>query len=161
MTLYEIDNRLANLLEMEGEIVDIETGELVTVEDIEALEMARADKIEGWGLWLKNKTAELDAIKAEAKKLSERAAALSGKIEGSKKRYQWYLNGEKVSTPRLSVSYRKTESVDVYFADELPTEFLREKVTYEPDKAAIKAAIKSGCDVAGAKLVSGVSMTIK
>ena len=161
MTLYEIDERLANLLEMNGDIVDIETGEIVTNDDIEALEMARDAKIEGWGLWLKNKTAELEAIKAEAKKLTERAAALSSKIEGSKQRYQWYLAGEKISTPRLAVSYRKTQAVEIFDEDSIPTNFMRKKVTFEPDKTAIKDAIKKGEEIPGAMLVDRQSMIIK
>lgn len=159
--LYEIDNRLANLLELEGEIVDIETGELVTMEDIEALEMARKDKLEGWGLWLKNKTAEAEAIKKEAKALSERASALSDKIEHSKARYQQYLAGEKFSTPRLSVSYRKTQSVNVYDEESIPAAYTRKKVIFEPDKVAIKDAIKHGEDVPGASLFEKQSMIIK
>ena len=111
MTLYEIDARLAAILDFDGEYVDTESGEIVSIEDVEALGIARAEKIEGWGLWIKNQTAELEAIRAEVKSLSERAAALANKIDRSKEQYQMYLDGEKISTPRLMVSYRKAESV--------------------------------------------------
>lgn len=161
MTLYEIDARLAAILDFDGEYVDTESGEIVSIEDIEALQMAREDKIEGWGLWIKNKSAELDAIKAEAKKLTERASALSNQIDRSKERYQQYLAGEKVSTPRLSVSYRKTESVEIDDAEKLPESMLRVKTTVEPDKVAIKAVLKTGKVIDGAHLVTRQSMTIK
>ena len=161
MTLYEIDERLANILDFDGDLVDAETGEMVSTEDLEALEIARADKIEGWGLWLKNRAAELEAIKAEAKKLTERAAALSSKIEGSKQRYQLYLAGEKISTPRLSVSYRKSQAVEILDEDSIPTNFMRKKVTFEPDKTAIKDAIKKGEEIPGAALVDRQSMIIR
>ena len=161
MTLYEIDARLASILDFDGEYIDTESGEIVSIEDVEALQMAREDKIEGWGLWIKNKTAELDAIKAEVKKLTERAAALSNQIDHSKERYQQYLAGEKVSTPRLSVSYRKAESVEIDDAEKIPDFLLRVKTTVEPDKTAIKAEIKAGNVVDGAHLVTRQSMTIK
>ena len=161
MTLYEIDARLAAILDFDGEYVDTESGEIVSIEDIEALQMAREDKIEGWGLWIKNKTAELDAIKAEAKKLTERASALSNRIEASKNRYQQYLAGEKVNTPRLSVSYRKTQAVEITDASLLHPDYLRTKTIVEADKATIKDAIKAGLEVPGAVLVERQSMTIK
>lgn len=162
MTLYEIDERLVNLLELEGEIVDVETGEVVTMADIEALEMARADKIEGWGLWIKNKTAELEAIKAEIESLAARAKALSGKIDGSKRRYQQYLGGQKVSTPRLSVTYRKSQAVEITDEEAIPPTYMREiPATYAPDKVALKDALKSGQEIPGCYLDDRVSMTIK
>ena len=55
MTLHEIDSRLASILEYEpDEYVDTETGEMVCADEVALLEMERADKIEGWGLWIKN-----------------------------------------------------------------------------------------------------------
>lgn len=161
MTLYEIDARLAAILDFDGEYVNTETGEVLNIEDVEALQLAREDKIEGWGLWIKNRTAELEAIKAEAKKLTERAVALSNRIEASKECYQQYLAGEKVSTPRLSVSYRKAESVEIDDAEKIPDFLLRVKTTVEPDKTAIKAEIKAGNVVDGAHLVTRQSMQIK
>lgn len=162
MNLYDIDNKLAAILDLGDDLfVDTESGDVVSLDEIEALEMAREDKIEGWGLWIKNKTAELDAIKAEAKKLSERASALSNRIEASKNRYQQYLAGEKVSTPRLSVSYRKTQAVEIVNANLLHPDYLRTKTIVEADKVTIKDAIKAGLEVPGAVLVERQSMTIK
>lgn len=162
MNLYDIDNKLAAILDLGDDLfVDTESGDVVSLEEIEALEMTREDKVEGCGLWIKNKSAELDAIKAEAKKLSERAATLSNRIEASKNRYQQYLAGEKVSTPRLSVSYRKTQAVEITNANLLHPDYLRTKTIVEADKATIKDAIKAGIEVPGAVLVERQSMTIK
>ena len=43
----------------------------------------------------------------------------------------------------------------------LPEGLLRVKTTTEPDKTAIKAALKSGQDVAGCSLVVNLSVSIK
>lgn len=162
MTLYEIDNRLANILEYEpDEFVDTESGEMLTADEVALLEMERADKIEGWGLWLKNQYAMIDALKAEEDNLKERRRKLERKVQSSQAWYQDYLDGEKVNTPRLTVSYRKTESVEIDDAEKLPESMLRVKTTVEPDKVAIKAVLKTGKVLDGAHLVTHQSMTIK
>ena len=161
MNLYQIDQRLAALLEVDGDIIDTDSGEILSLEDVEALEMARADKIEGWGLWIKNKCAEATAIKVEEMNLKERRQKLEALIENSTKRYQQYLAGEKVSTPRLTVNYRKTQSVEVTDLNIIPADYKRVKLLTEPDKVAIKDAIKNGMEIPGAALVERQSMTIK
>lgn len=161
MNLYQIDQRLAALLEVDGDIVDTDSGEILSLEDVEALEMAREEKIEGWGLWIKNKCAEATAIKTEEMNLKERRQKLESLIENSTKRYQQYLAGEKVSTPRLTVNYRKTQSVEVTNLNIIPADYKRVKLLTEPDKVAIKEAIKNGMEIPGAALVERQSMTIK
>ena len=72
MKLYEIDQQLERLLELDTErMVDTETGEILTAEDIDKLQMDRAEKIEGCLLVIKNKLAEADAIDVEMKKLTD------------------------------------------------------------------------------------------
>ena len=161
MNLYEIDARLANLLDVDDDIVDGETGEIVSLEEVEALEMERAAKIEGWGLWIKNRRAEIDAIKAEEKNLKERREHIERITASSMERYRQYLAGEKVSTPRLSVSYHKSEAVEIDDDAIIPEEYERKKIIVDPDKVALKAAIKSGQQIDGVRLVQRQSMTIK
>ena len=162
MTLHEIDSRLASILEYEpDEYVDTETGEMVCADEVALLEMERADKIEGWGLWIKNQYAMIAALKAEEDNLKERRRRLERKVQNSQEAYQSYLAGEKFSTPRLSVSYRKSQAVEILDEDSIPTSFMRKKVTFEPDKTAIKDAIKKGEEIPGAMLVDRQSMVIK
>ena len=60
----------------------------------------------------------------------------------------------KVSTPMFRAWLVKTESVSVpEDVNMLPEQYRRVKVTVEPDKTAIKAAIKSGESVPGAFIV--------
>lgn len=161
-TLFEIDRKLANVLEYEpDEYVDAETGEMLTADEVALLEMERADKIEGWGLWLKNQYAMITALKAEEDNLKERRRKLERKVQNSQEAYQSYLGGEKVNTPRLSVNYRKTQSVDVYDEEALPPEYKRTKTITEPDKLTIKDAIRHGMNIPGAQLVEKQSMMIK
>lgn len=162
MRLFDIDKILENLLEMGDDWVDSETGEILSYHEIELLEMERSAKIEGWGCWIKNQMSDAAALKAEIENMQARLKALNTKIESSTRRYQEYLNGEKVSTPKLAVTYRKAEAVEVDVpVDELPAQYQRIKTTVEPDKTALKAALKAGEEIAGCHLVTRQSMSIK
>ena len=72
MTIYEIDSRIAELL-------DPDTGELLDYEAFAALQMEREAKIENMALWYKDLSAEAKAIRDEEKALEwfERGAASS------------------------------------------------------------------------------------
>ena len=74
MKLYEINQQLERLLELDTErMVDTETGEILTAEDIDQLKMDRVEKIEGCLVVYKNKMAETAAIEEEIKRQIGRA----------------------------------------------------------------------------------------
>ena len=158
MTLYEINAELENLMEI---AVDPETGEISEdlAKQIDALSMAKDEKIEGVACFIKNLKADAKAIKDEVKSLQARAKAAENKAERLTDYLKYYLNGEKFKTAKVSISYRNSESVLVEDASVLPAEYQR--VTVEADKVAIKDAIKAGASIEGATLVSNTSMIIK
>ena len=161
MKLYDINAALEALLEQE----DPETGELLCDMDaLEALLLERDEKLEGLALYVKNQKAEAEAIKAEKQALEKRQKAAENKAERAKCFLQFILGGEKFQTPKVSVSYPRTEAVD-QGEDFLPRalehdSFLRDSEP-EPDKKAIAEAIKAGEEVPGAEIVVRQSMTIK
>ena len=71
------------------------------------------------------------------------------------------LNKFKMETPRMKLSYRKSDSVDVYDIDSLPKEYIKEKVEVSADKTALKKDIKSGKEINGAKIVTNLNMQVK
>lgn len=161
MRLYDIDQQLERLLELDTErMVDAETGEILTAEEIDQLQMDRAEKIEGCLLVIKNKQAEAEAIDAEIKRLTERKRTLTNKAQWLRDYVSMSLNGEKFSTARVAVSYRKSESVEVTCDPEnLPGLF--RKITYAPDKTNLKKALKDGVEIAGVQLVTKLNLQIK
>lgn len=83
--LYEIEADLANLIELDADrFCDGETGEIVSREAFDALQMEWSKKIEGVCLGYKNEKAEADAIKAEIDKLTERKKRHEKRAEGYK-----------------------------------------------------------------------------
>ena len=153
MTLYEIDQQLLDC-------IDLETGEIIDAEKLNALMMERDEKIEKVALWIKELKAEAEALKAEKQSFADRQKAAENKIESLKKWLADALNGEKFKTTKVAVSFRKTKSVDVPDIFALDENYIKYA---EPtaDKAAIKKAIEAGETVKGAQLVENVSVSIK
>ena len=158
MKLYEIDNAIL-------ECIDMETGEIIDAEKLDALNMERDAKIENVVLWIKDLKAEAEAIKAEKLALAERQKVAENKVESLKKWVAYALGGQKFSTAKCAVSFRNTESVEV--TEEGLEALMKEHdelLTYkapEPNKKAIKDAIKDGLSVPGVQLVQNVSTIIK
>ena len=158
MKLYEIDNAILDC-------IDLETGEVIDTEKLDALQIERDAKIENVVLWIKDLMAEAEAIKAEKLALAERQKVAENKVESLKKWVAYALGGQKFITAKCAVSFRNTESVEV--TDEGLEALMKEHdelLTYkapEPNKKAIKDAIKDGLSVAGVQLVQNVSTIIK
>lgn len=153
MTLYDIDQEIMSC-------VDMETGEVIDTEKLDYLQMERDRKLENIGLWIKDLKAEADAIKAEIQNLQSRKKAAENKAESLKNYLEYALDGEKFKTPRLSVSYRKSESVNVLNVHEINPDFLTWPDPV-PMKAEIKKALKDGKDIKGVELVSKTSIQVR
>jgi hypothetical protein len=68
---------------------------------------------------------------------------------------------EKVSTPTLNLSLRKSESIEIINESQIPDGFKTQKITVSPDKTRIKQAIKDGDEVQGAVLSVNYNLQIK
>ena len=158
MTIYEINEQILNC-------IDSETGEIIDIDKLNELELERDAKIENVACWIKELKAEAEAIKSEKLALAERQKVAENKAESLKKWLAYALQGEKFKTAKCSVSFRKTESVEV--TDEGLSNLMKEHdelLTYkapEPNKKAIKDAIKDGLSVEGVQLVQNTSTIIK
>ncbi|WP_447545582.1 siphovirus Gp157 family protein [Neisseria gonorrhoeae] len=61
----------------------------------------------------------------------------------------------------FKASFRKSEAVVILDEAQIPAEFMREAVKTEPDKTAIRKAIESGRQVAGAKIEGRQNLQIR
>lgn len=152
-TLYEIDQAILDC-------VDMETGEIIDIEKLDQLQMDRGRKIENTALYIKNLLSDAAAIKEEKDKLAERQRVCEGKVRRLKGYLSEYLAGEKFKTPKVAISYRRSESVNVSDIWKIPEEYLKYKDP-EVNKTAIKAVIKSGGEIPGAQLVETQNIQIK
>lgn len=158
MNIYEIDAAILSL-------IDEETGEIADFGAFESLQMERSAKIENIALWYKNLAAESKAIKDEEKTLSERRRACENKAERLKKYLAEILQGESFKTPKTAVSFRKSTAVEtepefIEWAQKNKDVLLKYREP-EPDKTAIKDALKEGAEIPYASLVERKNISIK
>lgn len=152
--LYEIDKDILAC-------VDLETGEIIEPEKLDALEMEREKKIEGVILWRKDLVAEEKALDDEIKILTARKKACQNKAEQLKNYAQYALQGEKFKTERCSVSYRTTKSIVIDDLHSLPVEVWKDLTEDWISKGKIKDLIEAGQEVKGAHQEEKQSIIIK
>ena len=152
-SLYEIDEQILSC-------VDMETGEIIDMDKLNELQMVFDDKVEGIALWIKNLLSDADAIKKEKDALEERKKACENKAKNLKEYLNSVLKGQKFNTPKVSISFRKSESIEISDGANIPEEYLRYP---EPEvkKTDIKKAIKAGETFEGVSLVQKQNIQIK
>ena len=153
MNLFEIDNAILSC-------VDLESGEIIDIEGLDKLQMERDVKIENIACWIKNLTSDAEELKKQKQAFADRQKTAENKAESLKRYLSSYLAGQKFSTSKVVVSFRKTSAVNVTDIAQIPEEFLK---FADPtvDKVAIKSAIKAGAVIAGAEIIEGQSISIK
>lgn len=152
-TLYEINQEILNC-------VDMETGEIIDMDKLGELQLAFDVKVENIALWIKNLLSDAEAIKAEKNKLAERQKSCENKAKSLKEYLNTYLDGQKFKTPRVSISYRKSDAVEVTDITKVKAEYLK-PVEPEVDKTKIKKALKEGAKLEGVILVQNQNMQIR
>ena len=152
--LYEIERGIL-------ECCDLETGEVIDPERLEALVMEKEQKIEGVALWIKNLQSDALAYKAEKEAFEKREKAALAKVDSLKKWLAQVLDGEKFSTARCAVSFRKSTKLEVSDPENLPKALMVETITTKPDAIVIKALLKDGVEVPGCRLVENLNAQIK
>jgi hypothetical protein len=155
MTIYEIEQAIL-------ETVDQETGEVIDLDRLNALEMERDKKISNVACWIKDLKAEAEAIKAEKQALEKRQKAAENKAESLKGWLSGILQGEKFKDSRCAISYRRSERVD--FSDNFNFDTLPDsmkKVTIEPKKTEIKNYLLTGATIEGVELVESSNIQVR
>ena len=160
--LYDIDAAILAC-------VDQETGEIFDPEQLDALQMERAQKLEGVALWIKDLKAEAEAVKAEADKLTARKKAIDNKVESLKTWLLDALGGEKLKTARCNVYQTHSQKVviddekamiDMLMSSPFGEKFLRIKEP-EIDKNALKDSLKQGYEYEFAHLEETEGLVIR
>lgn len=113
-TLYEIDRAILDC-------IDAETGEIIDANALAALSMERDEKIENVALWYKNLVSDAAQYKAEKDAFAAKEKAAKNKAESLKRFLDNALAGSSYKSPRVAVTFRKSEQIvveDVYAVDE-------------------------------------------
>lgn len=163
-SLYEINSEILACLEA----VDVETGELLEWERLEELQVEKEQKLEGVALYIKDLLGDADKIKAEEKALAERRKAKEAKADRLKEYLTNALDGQKLETPRVRLSFRASTGVEIN--DELALLTWLEKnhqdqcIKYkmpEISKSEVGKLLKAGQEMPGAALVERSNLQMR
>ena len=159
-TLYAIGEEQKELL---SEIENNE-GEITTAiaERMNLLAENIEEKAIAYGFVIKQFEGEESLIDAEIKRLQELKKAKAKTKDYLKERISAALiefGIEKVETPLLKLSFRKSEAVEIIDESLLGQKYF----SYSPkvDKTEIKNALKSGEIVDGARMVTNLNLQVK
>lgn len=166
MKLYEIDGEIRRIL---AERVDPETGEIAPEawDELSSLQAERTSKLESVAFAVKNVSADAKAFRAEEEKFAAWRKAAERQAERLSEFLKRELNGEKLMTQRVRVTFRKASAVDVenpvlamaYLRNQGYTDCIREKEP-EINKAAVKRLLGVGVDVPGIRMEERLSMQV-
>ena len=153
-TLYQIESAIMDCM-------DMETGEILDVEGLEALQMEREQKLENIACFIKNLDSDAAAFAAEEKAFAERRKAAERKANGLREYLTQALQGEKFKTTRCEVNFRTSEAVEITDEILVPFAYMTEKRSLQPNKTAIKTALKAGEMIDGCQLVKRYNINVR
>lgn len=157
--LYHIEQSLNELNESlianGGELSpELETQLAITQQEL-------SEKGANYGLVILSNERDIESIDAEIKRLQ----ALKAPIEATNKKLKEAISNalqnygiEKIETPLVKMSFRKSSSVEV---DETKLNQKWFKYVATPDKTLIKQAIKEGEVIDGAEIVEKLNLQVK
>lgn len=164
MKLYEINEEYAAIIaaveEAEGELTpELEEALAANGDDFAA-------KIENYIKAVRNYEADADAFKAEAaafKAKADRASRTADRLKETVSAAMLLRGIDKERFGNFTASFRRSERVvvDEDALEALPDDFKRVKTSVEPDKTALKTAIKAGMTIDGVTIMESKSLQIK
>ena len=156
-SLFNISQDFKSLYEMANDAEN---------EDMEALaelfsevETSLSDKLDNTIYVIKELDSDAEALKAEAKRLTDKARALENKGKYLKELMLGAVKAsgvEKLKSDKFSYYIKRTEVLNVVSEDNIGREFFR--IKKEIDKTVLKKAIKDGLIVDGVSIVENESL---
>jgi histidyl-tRNA synthetase len=124
-----------------------------------------SEKLESYVYVQKSLEAEIAAFKAEIDRMTDRKRSLEKQVERLQQAQIDFMaaTGQKsANAGTFKLTMRENKSCEIVNESEIPIEYLREvPAKYEPDKNALKAALKSGKEIPGCTLKTSYSVTAK
>lgn len=161
-SLYHISQEMAEIKEIliqnDGELTDdLEHKLVITEKELE-------EKSANYGIVIKDYSLEIEALDNAIQDLQQRKQkrlkaqqALKDKIANAMQEFGL----KKVETPIVTLSFRKSTSVQIDDEDAISSEFVKTKITSSISKTEIKKALEAGKAVTGARIIEKQNLIIK
>lgn len=162
--LYQIAQQYRNDLAL---VMEADLDEQTLADTLEAISGDLEEKATNVAFAVRNMEATVEAMKEAERQMKARRETAERRIESVKRYLKETLEScgvKKVHSPWFDLAIQSNpEAVEVFDEAQLPGEYMTqpEPPAPKPDKAAIKAALKEGKDVPGAKLVKGTRLVIR
>ena len=161
MNLHKIERdyiALGNaIIDQDGEVTeDQELALQITNEALQTKGIA-------YSYMIKSLEYDNDTLDAEIKRLQllkKSRCILADRLKSNLKDAMILFDISELKTATIKVNFRKSETVEVN-EEIIDKKWCREKITYTPDKKAIKEAIEQGVEVVGASISYNQNLTIK
>ena len=162
MTLFEIDQAIANCVKLDGreDYVDVSTGEVIDIRALDTLKMERNTKISNIDCWIKNLEAEEKALGEQEKIFANREKAAHNKKEQLKSYLAASLAGEKWKNNEVQITWKKSYPVEITDIKKLSSHYLKWKEP-EPNKILIGKDLKAGIKLDGAMIVEKNNINVR
>ncbi|MGZ5051560.1 MAG: siphovirus Gp157 family protein [Methylobacter sp.] len=164
LSLYQLS---ANYLQALDFLTDPETdlpAEAVN-DTLEALGGELEDKAINVAKFLRNMETTAEAIRQAEADMVKRRKTLENRVQWLKnyiKDNMEHCGVSDIECPYFKLSVQKNPAaVNILDEDAVPEQFKQQVVGWKIDKAAIRDAIKAGCDVPGAELAAGTRLAVK
>ena len=163
MKLYEISSALRSVIDYAEDFAEENGGEITdSMSDlIDQFEMELSIKQEAIIHLIKESESTEAAIDKELARLINLKKRSKSRIVSLTTYLSETVPECGIKCPTWSATWRKSEAVDITDMSALPDDFKRIKTTCEPDKLAIKSAIKSGENITGASIKINYNLQIK
>lgn len=164
LSLYELSHEYLNALDA---LTDPEADiplEAIT-DTLEGLEFPLQEKAVNVAKFFRNLEATANAIKEAERQMAARRKALENRARALKDYLKENMEATgitRIESPwfRLSIQ-NNPAAVEITDADAIPEDFREVIETVKIDKTAIKAVLKDGGDIPGARLVQGTRLAIR
>lgn len=162
MNIYQIQNEyqilINSIIENEGELSpEMDLALQINKQQLET-------KSTNYAYVIKQLDFDCEQIDAEIKRLNSLKKVrtnLSERLKNTISDAMQLYEVEKIESPLMKISFRNSESVEITNESQLADKFLVTKTVINPDKKAIKDAIKNGELVEGATISYNKNLQIK
>lgn len=160
MKLYEIDQGIRTLwdkiIEQDGELSEED------IQALESLELAKDEKIKGYGVVIRETIADITRLNEEMARLKKIERTMNNKVEWLTSRLSNFMQEHKINEYKsleVNIGFRTSRSLYIEDGAKLAKKWL--KVETKPDRQAIKDFINAGGKVKGCQIVENNKIQIK
>lgn len=164
-TLDEIELEIQNILSAfaeEGQ--DLNELDNHVKEYLKDLKYQEQKKIDAIGHVIRKKESEIDFIKSEEQRLKKRKQSIENSIARLKNYIKDVMITNELQNIKGAIStlyLRPSEVIDIIDENQIPPQYVEEKITKTPQKKLIKEAIKNGEIVPGASLRNQITVVLR